>query len=95
MPCPTIVMSGPLPQSDSVTPGRRHGQSFLARAARFISARWQAYWDHRARRATVLLLRSLDARTLHDIGIAPSEIESLVQGGGHSRRYDPAWPRWR
>ena len=42
-----------------------------------------------------MLLSSLDARTLHDIGVSPSEIESLVRcGGSHRRRYDAAW-LWR
>jgi len=89
-------MSCPQLRVPFVPTGQRHGpSSLLARAAHSINVRWQAYWDWRARRATVLLLRALDARTLHDIGIAPSEIESLVHGGGHCRRYDPAWPRWR
>jgi hypothetical protein len=41
------------------------------------------------------LLSSLDARTLHDIGISPTEIESLVRcSAGHRRRYDASW-MWR
>ena len=56
---------------------------------------WHAYWSWHARRATVLILRSLDQRTLHDIGIDSSEIESLVYGSSdRRRRYDAAWP-WR
>jgi uncharacterized protein YjiS (DUF1127 family) len=66
-----------------------------ARAAKFIRNGWRAYWNWRARKATVLLLRSLDPRTLHDIGIAPREIESVVHGGcDRRRRYDATWP-WR
>ena len=41
---------------------------------------WRAYLDRRARRATVRILHSLDARTLKDIGVNPSEIEFLVYG---------------
>ncbi|MBO0764440.1 MAG: DUF1127 domain-containing protein [Hyphomicrobiaceae bacterium] len=70
--------------------------SLAASAARLLRDGWRAYWDWRARKATILLLRSLDRRTLGDIGIAPSEIESLVHGSGtdRCRRYDPTWP-WR
>jgi uncharacterized protein YjiS (DUF1127 family) len=66
----------------------------LIRIAGLIRRGWQAYWDRRARRATVLLLRTLDRRTLSDIGIAPSEIESVVYGCGEDRRrrYDTSWP---
>ena len=39
---------------------------------------WDAYWDHRARRTTVFLLSGLDDRTLQDIGMNRSEIESVV-----------------
>jgi uncharacterized protein YjiS (DUF1127 family) len=42
-----------------------------------------------------MLLQSLDDRTLHDIGISPSEIESLVRcPSDHRRRYDASW-LWR
>jgi len=61
----------------------------------FISRVWRAYWDWRVKRTTILLLRSLDRRTLHDIGIDPSEIESLVSDFGRGRRrYDASRP-WR
>lgn len=48
---------------------------------------WQAYWLHRAERVTVLMLRSLDDRTLHDIGMHRSEIGSLVYGLPKERRH--------
>jgi hypothetical protein len=39
-----------------------------------------------------MILQSLDDRTLRDIGISPSEIESLAQcGGDRRRRYDAGW----
>jgi uncharacterized protein YjiS (DUF1127 family) len=64
-------------------------------AAGFVRKAWRAYWEWRARRMTVILLSSLDARTLHDIGISPTEIESLVRcSAGHRRRYDASW-LWR
>jgi uncharacterized protein YjiS (DUF1127 family) len=74
---------------------RRRSAVAARAAARLVRAGWRAYWDWRARKATVLILRSLDCRTLHDIGIHPTEIESLVYGGGDEhcrRRYNPAWP---
>ncbi len=54
---------------------------------------WRAYWDRRARQATVLILQSLDDRTLHDIGINPSEIESCVYSKWQDRKrpYDASW----
>lgn len=67
----------------------------LALGARFtrIAARaWRDYWNWRARQATVVILRGLDERTLHDIGISPSEIESCVYGKRDRRRcYDQNW----
>ena len=43
-----------------------------------IKGLWRTYWEHRARRASVMLLSSLDNRTLDDIGLDRSEIESFV-----------------
>jgi hypothetical protein len=42
---------------------------------------------------TVAILRSLDARTLRDIGISSGEIESVVHGRAGDRRcrYDAHW----
>jgi uncharacterized protein YjiS (DUF1127 family) len=66
-----------------------------ARASGLIRKAWRAYWDWRARRVTVMLLSSLDARTLRDIGISPGEIEALVNcSQGRRRRYDASW-LWR
>ena len=47
---------------------------------------WVAYWSGRARRAAVLVLHSLDGRTLKDIGIDRSEIESVIYGQPDDRR---------
>ncbi|HEX5958774.1 MAG TPA: DUF1127 domain-containing protein [Hyphomicrobiaceae bacterium] len=67
----------------------------VARAAGYIRRAWRGYWEWRARRVTLMLLHSLDRRTLHDIGISPGEIESLVRcGGDRGRRYDASW-LWR
>jgi uncharacterized protein YjiS (DUF1127 family) len=59
-----------------------HALSLDAHAAQGVTqriwSRWEAYWTRRAKRATVALLRGLDDRVLHDIGIDRSEIESVV-----------------
>jgi uncharacterized protein YjiS (DUF1127 family) len=39
---------------------------------------WRNYWRRRAARATLVILHSLDDRTLKDIGMDRSEIESVV-----------------
>jgi len=54
---------------------------------------WRAYWAHRARRASIVLLSSLDDRTLADIGLARSEIESVVHEKSRQRvrYYAPDW----
>ena len=67
--------------------------TLVVRASALMRGAWRAYWEWRARKVTILLLRSLDQRTLHDIGIAESEIESLVCGGNdRCSRYDATWP---
>jgi uncharacterized protein YjiS (DUF1127 family) len=43
-----------------------------------LKRRWEAYWTGRAQRTTVMMLRALDDRALHDIGLDRSEIESVV-----------------
>lgn len=44
-----------------------------------LRSAWRAYWRRRAKRATQFL-QSLDDRTLKDIGIDRSEIDSVVYG---------------
>ena len=58
-----------------------------------LKSGWDAYWKRRARRATVMVLRSLDDRSLHDIGVDRSEIESIVYGkaGDRKVRYERDW----
>lgn len=82
--------------SHQLTPEIRRNPTLAGRAAALVRRGWRYYWQRRARRATVLILCSLDRRTLHDIGISPSEIESCVYAAGADRlrRYNEQWP-WR
>ena len=74
----------------------RDTPTLAARAGSSIARAWRAYWQRRARRATVDLLYSLDDRTLRDIGVGRNEITSLVYGrpGDRTRRYDETWRLW-
>jgi len=65
----------------------------LSRLLRLLKGAWEAYWSWRAKCATVAILRTLDRRTLADIGLQASEIESAVFGapGDRPRAYDEAW----
>lgn len=73
----------------------RNSLTPLARVAEVLKGVWHAYLDWRARRATLRILGSLDSRTLHDIGLHPDEIESVVYGkrGDRKRCYDANWRR--
>lgn len=60
--------------------------SFYSRLSEAVTNAWARYWVRRAERATVFVLHSLDERTLKDIGMDRSEIESVVYGqAGDSR----------
>ena len=65
---------------------RAERRKYLTHIALFARDAWRRYWVRRAQRATVVILRSLDDRTLRDIGISPSEIESCVYGDVPDRR---------
>ena len=56
------------------------------RAKQLLLRLWNAYWDHQARRATAVMLYALSDRTLADIGVDRSEIESLVNSRTEDRR---------
>lgn len=62
-----------------------------------LSVRGWAIWRHkRAQRKTVQILQGLDCRTLKDIGVSPSEIESVVYGNPCDRTqyYRSDWRLW-
>ena len=60
--------------------------SLVGRLSDAVRSAWAGYWTRRAERATVLVLRSLDSRTLKDIGLHRSEIESVVYGQSGGNR---------
>lgn len=67
--------------------GTRTAPSFLySRLSDAVRSGWAGYWTRKAERATVLVLRSLDSRTLKDIGLHRSEIESVVYGQSGDNR---------
>lgn len=71
------------------------GSGMLHRTAERLKQAWRGYWSNRAVRATVFVLRSLDDRTLKDIGMDRSEIESVVHAHEVRDRRIRVWPRPR
>jgi uncharacterized protein YjiS (DUF1127 family) len=69
----------------TLSSGVRSAPSLAHTVARW----WDGYWSKRAQSATVYVLRSLDDRTLRDIGVNRSEIESVVysSSGDRVRRF--------
>jgi uncharacterized protein YjiS (DUF1127 family) len=66
-----------------------------SRICHAIGSWWLGYLGWRRRRASVRLLQSLSDRTLHDIGINRSEIESVVHSATDNRRQRRNFPeRW-
>ena len=63
------------------------------RFVHYLRDLWRAYWAHRTRRASIVLLSSLDDHTLADIGLARSEIEAVVREKSRQRlhHYAPDW----
>jgi uncharacterized protein YjiS (DUF1127 family) len=55
-----------------------HAQASTSGLGDSLRRWWGGYWARRAQRASVHLLSSLDDRTLQDIGVNRSEIESIV-----------------
>lgn len=58
------------------------------RVVAYFVAAWKGYLARRRLKATVWTLQGLDDRTLHDIGLDRSEIESavLARRGEHRRQ---------
>jgi uncharacterized protein YjiS (DUF1127 family) len=78
--------------SRSVSSGTGRVWAAAGDLSRSIERAWRCYWDYQARRATMMLLHSLDDRTLSDIGFQRSEIHSVVFGSpDRVRPYHPDW----
>jgi len=69
-----------------VLPTQANNGSVPQRVSDAVKRAWIGYWTHRARRATVFVLHTLDDRTLKDIGMDRSEIESVVYSQPRGRR---------
>jgi uncharacterized protein YjiS (DUF1127 family) len=74
-------------------PAETRPAPLVLRAAATLYWAWYAYRARRAQRLTVQILQSLDQRTLKDIGVDQSEIESTVynRSGDRLRLYDGKW----
>jgi uncharacterized protein YjiS (DUF1127 family) len=72
-------MEAGMAYSHTLVPAFRQG-SLFGRVSSAVRKVWLAYWTHKAERTAVFALRSLDDRTLKDIGLDRSEIESVVHG---------------
>ena len=77
----------------TTSPSHSMAPSMGLRLVRSLRDLWRAYWAHRARRASIVLLSSLDDRTLADIGLARSEVEAVVRERSRQRlrHYAPDW----
>jgi uncharacterized protein YjiS (DUF1127 family) len=61
-----------------VLPAHSAASALSRRISASVKSAWRDYWTRKTRRATVLILHALDDRTLKDIGMHRSEIESIV-----------------
>lgn len=93
---PTLAHAARTPTCPQFGHAKDDATTLRIRTGASLRRAWRGYWERRARRATILILCSLDERTLRDIGISPSEIQSCVYSpsGDRLRRYNDTWP-WR
>jgi len=67
-------------------PGERSSAGLGRKAADVARHAWIWYWTRRAEHAAVAILQALDDRSLKDIGLDRSEIESVVHGARPGER---------
>jgi uncharacterized protein YjiS (DUF1127 family) len=73
-------------QATTIRTWHRPAKSLTHRLAGRLHDAWAAFLAYRIERETVRLLQSLDNRTLKDIGLHRSEIESLAHNPASERR---------
>lgn len=74
-----LVLTQAVTRAEHSRPGIR------ARIGGWAHAQWQGHQARRRYRKTIRTLNGLDDRTLHDIGVHRSEIESYAWTGGTGR----------
>jgi len=74
-----LVLSQALTRAEQSRPG------LAAQIRGWGRRRWDAYRQQKRYRTTVRTLSGLDDRTLHDIGLERSEIQSYAVRGGEDR----------
>jgi uncharacterized protein YjiS (DUF1127 family) len=84
MACADSLRGDPAPRP-LLIPGNPPGRPLRRRVGTAVQKAWRGYWRRRADRATRAILLSLDDRTLKDIGLDRSEVESVVYAGGDRR----------
>jgi uncharacterized protein YjiS (DUF1127 family) len=57
----------------------------MQRVARWLRRLWRAYWRYKAHRAAVVILPSLDDRTLRDIGLTRHIVHTAMFGTAADR----------
>jgi uncharacterized protein YjiS (DUF1127 family) len=77
----------------TTSPSHSMGANNGHRLVQYLLDLWRAYWVHRARRASIVLLSSLDDRALADMGLARGEIDAVVRHKSRQRlrHYAPDW----
>jgi uncharacterized protein YjiS (DUF1127 family) len=65
---------------------RLKGTKAAGVGSQYFVAVWQRYLTWQRRRATRVVLNSLDERALRDIGVERSEIDALIAGNGRTPR---------
>ena len=88
----TYTVTAPALPARAIPSSAARLQAGARNLRRLAHRAWRLYWERQARRSTMMLLHSLDDRTLADIGFQRSEIYSAVYGSqDRVRPYHPIW----